>query len=1666
MIEQQIEWFKKLNEIRNKAAAAVNTFALKNMWDSVTEKYSDKAHFIYELLQNANDAKASKSSFYLTTEGLYFTHNGTKHFWVSNPDTEPEDQERNKLGDINAITAVAQSNKKDQDMIGKFGVGFKAVFQYTDTPYIYDKNFQFKIEKYIVPVILEEDLPNRRVNETVFYFPFNKYEMPAEKAYSDILEKLKRLVYPTLFSNNLCEISWKNDFDEGGVYQKTIKRREKIDSIVFEIIELHQEAGLDVKNDKIILFTRSIDNQPLTYSIGYFFAESNHKLIPKPMPAFCYYPTKVTTNLNFIIHAPFLLTDSREGIKEDQTEGWNEELISLLAHLAADSLLILRDFKLIDEDIIRIIPYKKSDFYSQSSYNPFYNEAFESNTPKFFAPFYDIIKKKLQTEEVLPSLNGEYVNSKNAYWASAPTLSHLFSNKQLSFLYENKKAKWIFPSLGYSNVQGTDKELASYISDLSDNNVVQPNTILGKINAEFTELQNFEWLHKLYDYLSENKSYQDIVKTKPIFFDGEGVPAAAFQFDRYSKRNEPILFLPDGHDENIIGGIQLHRTIHNQLLSIKNSKEFIENFGLKKPNLKDKIYNHILPLYEQSGAIDTEPHFKLFFKYWKEEGRPEDFIDLIKEKEFVSFKSASERETTYRGKAKNIYYPSTRLNEYFASKPDTYFVDLEDYYSFIEEDDKAILKEFLLKLGVKELPEILDIKITDINTKIELNLKSSTKGYNDKNETWDKKIDGCSEILDNIDKDKSILLWTYLGKMQHLISNNNTDGVTYFLNKELIGVHTYFYYSKRYQTFESTDHSRLKNEKWLLSKENKFVAPHEITINDLADGYDRNNELESFLGLQPSIILTEEEKIAHLFNNIEEAELAKELLEKHKANLERTTYHSIQPEAHNNQQPNHSNSPSTNGNSYTENERGKDYTEKKSNRDRSIQDLDELLIFFSPEQKSSSLNNTEVEKKGVDKNKITDIEHHDIDDNDEFTKGIEDLKTKLEIKKSRNELVENISKCTKYSYEWFKTYLKLLSTYGEKQDTTSQKSISFQEIKTYKTDNKYFLLRNPNSYISPEIENAEDFKITLVYGNGKKENITVEGVSKKGQDLLIYSREGLPKSTLNKLSTIFKITINFTPVIDLIDRLYMAFTNPNNLDSWENIQEEMPGLNYMYGPPGTGKTTKICKMINNILSENPDTKILVLTPTNKAADVVCKRLLDINFNIFITRLSSPTDPELDEAIYRDILELDEMININVVASTIHRLPYFNIINAGLLFQYKWDYIIFDESSMTGLHYITFAIMALYKTKNNSHFIISGDPKQIPPVVEIDDKELEEFDFQDENIYKMMGLKSFNPSEQIIREIDTIENLGTQYRSLPCIGQVFSDLSYSGLLKHNRSMNTNSKTLPDKCKTLISSNVAFIDLPLNKDNSIFRVNKLIYSSYHFYSAILVTEMIKYFDSINETEWSIGIITPYKAQAVLINKLVTSYSISEKTKVYSDTVHGFQGDECDIVFFVCNPNNYYYTANKKALLSKEYIYNVAISRAKDYLIIIHPFSKIGNNEFINRICYSYKTNFGNTSILSSTQIEEYLFNDKNYIENNSYVSGHDNVNIFGLSEMKYFIKANDTAIDIQLQHSLNNEDKNNGEITESNFIKTEVPKIEGLKVIGKIDLSAFEKYKRKK
>lgn len=1551
MTEEYQNWFEKLAKDREESALMLEKPSMRGIKNSVVEKYSDQAHFIYELLQNANDAKATKSSFQLTAEGLYFKHNGTIHFSVSNPETEDIDKENNELGHINSITSIANSSKTESS-IGKFGVGFKAVFQYTETPHIYDPTFQFKIDRFIIPVKLEKDLHERQQNETVFYFPFNKTDMPAERAHTDILEKLKKLVFPTLFLSTLQEIKW-NAENEIGEYTKRKSTVKKHNDISYEKVELYQKIGSSQTKEKLYLFSCSTE-EDLNYAIG-FFLDKNDRLTPKHYPAFCFFPTKETTNLNFILHAPFLLTDSREGIHRSKEH--NSTMVGLLSNLAADSLSILKELNLIDDKILEIIPYKNIEYGHEN----------------FFEIFYSAIKQVFKTEKILPAKDHFFVDKQNAYWADSPDLANLFSNEQLAELVKNGDAKWVFATIGRTK----DKEITDYIDggserswerkepNLIKSNLDFENKIADLISSDFIKNQSNVWLHRFYEYLAERKSYQDKFKTKPIFRDlqGNAVPA----FEQSGKELHEILFLPLD-DLNTA-----YKTVDPELLTNENTKEFFENFGIKKPSLKDEIYNHILPLYDNNGEIDTDAHCLKFLNYWKKEGRPEDFIELIKDKEFVSYKT-KENDTTFRGIANKIYFPSTALQQYFERKPDTKFVDLEDYHTFITEDDEQqILKEFLLKLGVAKLPRIFIEEISEADIKEQLNLRQSTYGYGDRNRTFDRIIDGCKELLTQIDSKKSILLWNYLKELPSADYSK--------------GNHRYFNYSQQYQSFESTTLTLLKSAKWLLSDNDIFVAPNEITIYQLSKDYGFDADLEHILGFRPTVVFTETERIAQKFENEQEAEEARKALDEKR-----------------------------------EKERRK--TERNSEGKNSEFHADDLSdAIDSLENLAESVTTAKSEK--VRSNTLDDF-----DQDEQLAIGIEDLKRQLEIKKDRVKLAQNINASLKYSYNWFTAYLQLLTTYTEKQDINKQKAILFQEIKPYKTDNKYFLLRGASCYISSEIENANDFKVSLIFEDQKKENITVEGVSKKGQDLLIYCREPMSAMVASRLSKVFKIEINFTPSIDLLDRLYKAFTNRSYIDEWENIEDTMPPLNYIYGPPGTGKTTILCNKINSILGENPNAKFLVLTPTNKAADVICKKLQQINSNIYSARLSRPTDPELEESeIYVDSLDLKSIHSINVIATTIHRLPYFDVNgekdgeNFGYkLFKHKnFDYVIFDEASMTGLHYITFAIMSLFKTNRNTNFIIAGDPKQIPPVIEISDKELENFDFQDENIYKMMRLESFDPKEQFIREIDTIQNLDTQYRSIPEIGQLFSELSYSSLLKHHRdTTQKTAKPLPEKFKNLISSNVTFVDVPLNEDNSIYKVNKLFYSSYHIYCTVLVSEILKEFDKANKDErWTIGLIAPYKAQAIILNKVITSFGISKNIKVFSDTVHGFQGDECDLIFFICNPNNYFYSGHEKALLSKEYIYNVAISRAKDYLVILHPYTKIKENVYINRIGLSYKNNFGNTKILKAKDFEQFLFNDSGYIENNTYVSGHDNVNVFGLSEMKYFIKTNDTAIDLQIK-----------------------------------------------
>ena len=195
------------------------------------------------------------------------------------------------------------------------------------------------------------------------------------------------------------------------------------------------------------------------------------------------------------------------------------------------------------------------------------------------------------------------------------------------------------------------------------------------------------------------------------------------------------------------------------------------------------------------------------------------------------------------------------------------------------------------------------------------------------------------------------------------------------------------------------------------------------------------------------------------------------------------------------------------------------------------------------------------------------------------------------------------------------------------------------------------------------------------------------------------------------------------------------------------------------------------------------------------------------------------------------------------------------------------------------------------------------------------------------------------------------------------------------------------------------------------------------SFHVYSALFTYEYVVYLAKAlarcNEDEtFRIGVIAPYSAQAGLIDKLVAAADIPESITVDVGTIHGFQGDECDIVIALFNPPPSISTS-KDMFLNRQNIINVAISRAKDYLFVLMPDADTENVQnlfLINKLRRIIEKDFYIER--STNELEFLLFNNSSYLEENAFSTGHQLVNVYGLPEKRYEIRSEETAVDVQV------------------------------------------------
>ena len=757
MNEQEKQYFSELVKRRTQLSEMLLMDEAKGLLGAVMNKYSDQAHFVYELIQNADDAQATEAEFILYKDRLIFKHNGKRHFSISNPSTQEIDKKKGKLGDLNAITSYASSSKENDEKskIGKFGLGFKSVFVYSSNPHIYDSNICFSLDsRQIVPTEVEDDFPGRNRNETVFVLPFDNPEV----AFDNISAKLETLKFPTLFLNGLKWIRYEIQDGREGIYSRKPFYSKKIDETDISFYKIRN--GEKENTTKIYLFSRSFDyeGKSLSYSCG-FMADKYGNLIPCKYDAFCYFETFETTNLKFIIHAPFLLSDNRHNILAANRH--NEALIERLASLASESLVYLRDIgieqnkRIINDDILKVIPFRgDSEIFAPIG----------DRDRVSFLPFYNEIKRVMASEKILPARN-KYVSSDEAFWADTEEMTRLFTDEQLSQLYGENRY-FVFTSFGRNTTSHNAEDgLADYIDDITTD-YIDMNEIFHFWDASFTESQPMTWLFNFYQTILDARGRTNLLsrlKNIPIFLTDNGTASAAFD----SNGNE-ILFLPDKGTED-------YATIHPKILENKYGKQLAyDGFRLRTPDLQDRIFNKIL----SKDELDPVNDFCIFLDYYiecQENGLPfDDLANELNDREFITSYYLADHSTSIETPA-NIYYPSPDLLNYFdGTTDDVYFFDLNSYSKCLSSKQALHLDSFLDALNIDRTiavrTQTFDFSSFDKQAYKRYKWQRSTRPA-----SWEVKwVDSITtvipRIIDNNDFDLSVFLWN---SIIHILEDNS-----------------------------------------------------------------------------------------------------------------------------------------------------------------------------------------------------------------------------------------------------------------------------------------------------------------------------------------------------------------------------------------------------------------------------------------------------------------------------------------------------------------------------------------------------------------------------------------------------------------------------------------------------------------------------------------------------------------------------------------------------------------------------------------------------------------------------------------------------------------------------------------------------------------------------
>jgi DNA replication ATP-dependent helicase Dna2 len=335
----------------------------------------------------------------------------------------------------------------------------------------------------------------------------------------------------------------------------------------------------------------------------------------------------------------------------------------------------------------------------------------------------------------------------------------------------------------------------------------------------------------------------------------------------------------------------------------------------------------------------------------------------------------------------------------------------------------------------------------------------------------------------------------------------------------------------------------------------------------------------------------------------------------------------------------------------------------------------------------------------------------------------------------------------------------------------------------------------------------------------------------------------------------------------------------------------------IWGPPGTGKTKVIPEIVRRSFG-----RVLLGAFTNTAVDKMLMALRADDPSVRFLRMGRASDsPELaallpDPSDYfsEDLAQKHRSIHAirramdaaPIVAATAHKactMPY--------LRRRAFEMSIIDEAGQLT------EPLTLGLTLRSRRFVLVGDDRQLPPVVRT--RELTHSMFE--------RLKRDAERDRT----DNLTLLDTQYRMHPQIMAVSNKLFYDGRLRSGVS--PEDRLPPEGAPVMM--------VPVNSVAE-GRVNSA--------EAEAIVELVRYYRiDLRVPADAIGVVSPFRAQVVLLRKLLA------QTGVSVDTVERFQGGERDIMILSlvrCQGGGFVFDERRL---------NVAITRARRKLVFVaHP------------------------------------------------------------------------------------------------------------------------------